>query len=137
LIHLKIINDLKKKTTNNLEKYMAVALVRHDSAQHLERQDSLENVPMAGSEVIDQKKMRESAAKAGGATTMIGCGISKIAIGAALAATDHANVVPMVIPAMTATEELIKKGSKDLTKSGFIDPALDRTHAMTNSCVIL
>ena len=103
----------------------------------LVRSDSMESLEPVRSERVDQKQMRESAAKAGGATTMIGCGVSKIAIGAALAATNHSEIVPMVIPAMTATEELIKKGSKDLTKSGFIDPALDRTHAMTNSCVIL
>jgi hypothetical protein len=116
---------------------MAVSLVRHDSAQHLERQDSIESLEPVRSERVDQKQMRESAAKAGGATTMIGCGISKIAVGAALAATAHGEIIPMVIPAMTATEEVVKKGSKDLTKSGFVDPALDRTHAMTNSCVIL
>lgn len=103
----------------------------------LQRSDSIENLPELPPQHIPSQSMRESAAKAGAAVTATGCGLSKIGASAGLAMGGQHAVAPVVVASLGAAEALVSEGSKAITMSGYVDGGLEKTHAMTNSCVIL
>ena len=100
-------------------------------------QDSQRAVIYTEPALVDMQELRDSAAKCGEAITRMGCGTSQVAAGIALTAVGQPTIGTYVSMGLHGAEEVTVVGSKAITESGFVDGAIEGTHAMTNSCAIL
>lgn len=109
------------------------------SSPVLARRNSLDGVqeePMQEMS-LEVKNMRESSQKTAEAVTRCGCVVSQTVVGIAVTAKGNPIAAGLAVTGMKAGEEATVACAQNSIESGYCDPALQRTRAMQNSCVIL
>lgn len=103
----------------------------------LQRSDSIGDLPQLPAADEGIQDMRESAKKAAAAVSKSGCAVGQVGAGVGLGLAGQPVAAAAVPAGMKLLEEPCIHSCAEIIDSGFVDGGLQRTHAMTNTCVIL